>query len=205
MRYHIDTIPVWDAVKLDGECFLCALRRKIELNETDRYLGASVMEPDVRLQVNEKGFCKHHHTMLYAQSNRLGHALMLHTHLQTTMERSEKPFFFDRFFDARRDKISKAGKRRRCPRSCEIDKRSVKSDCAEYYSRDNVSHKYSCGRERGLVKQYLRYHAECAADGKRFDIFQNKIHLSPPYPRRKDAADAPLREWQAPAERSTGS
>ena len=92
MRYHIDTIPVWDAMKLDGECFLCALRRKIELNEVERYLGASVMEPDVRLQVNEKGFCKHHHTMLYAQSNRLGHALMLHTHLKETMERSEKPF-----------------------------------------------------------------------------------------------------------------
>ena len=28
MRYHIDTIPVWDALKLEGECFLCALRRK---------------------------------------------------------------------------------------------------------------------------------------------------------------------------------
>lgn len=92
MRYHIDTIPVWDAVKLDGECPLCALRRKIELNETERYLGASVMEPDVRLLVNEKGFCRHHHEMLFAQSNRLGHALMLHTHLMETMERSEKPF-----------------------------------------------------------------------------------------------------------------
>ena len=68
MRYHIDTIPVWDAVKLDGECPLCALRRKIELNETERYLGASVMEPDVRLLVNEKGFCRHHHEMLFAQS-----------------------------------------------------------------------------------------------------------------------------------------
>ena len=24
MRYHIDTIPVWDAQKLEGECLLCA-------------------------------------------------------------------------------------------------------------------------------------------------------------------------------------
>ena len=30
MRYHIDTIPVWDAMKLDGECLLCALERKTE-------------------------------------------------------------------------------------------------------------------------------------------------------------------------------
>ena len=61
MRYHIDTIPVWDAMKLDGECPLCAMRRKMELSETERYLGASVMEPDVRLQVNAKGFCRRHH------------------------------------------------------------------------------------------------------------------------------------------------
>ena len=51
MRYHIDTIPVWDAMKLDGECLLCALERKTELGEAERYLGASVMEPDTRVQV----------------------------------------------------------------------------------------------------------------------------------------------------------
>ena len=53
MRYYIDTIPVWDAMKLDGECLMCALERKTELGEAERYLGASVMEPDVRIKVNE--------------------------------------------------------------------------------------------------------------------------------------------------------
>ena len=91
MRYHIDTIPVWDAMKLEGECPLCALRRKLELGEVERYLGASVMEPDTRIQVNEKGFCARHHAMLFAASNRLGHALMLHTHLKETEKRLEKP------------------------------------------------------------------------------------------------------------------
>ena len=91
MRYHIDTIPVWDAMKLEGECPLCALRRKPELGEVDRYLGASVMEPDTRIQVNEKGFCARHHAMLFAAGNRLGHALMLHTHLKETEKRLEKP------------------------------------------------------------------------------------------------------------------
>ena len=57
MRYHIDTIPLWDAMKLEGECLLCALERKTELGEAERYLGASVMEPDTRIQVNAKGFC----------------------------------------------------------------------------------------------------------------------------------------------------
>ena len=90
MKYHIDTIPIWDAAKRDGECLLCALERKTELDEADRYLGASVMEPDVRIRVNKKGFCRKHHTMLYGMSNRLGHALMLESHTIETRERLEK-------------------------------------------------------------------------------------------------------------------
>ncbi|MBR1584187.1 MAG: hypothetical protein IJ662_01450 [Clostridia bacterium] len=87
MRYHIDTIPVWDAVKLNGECPLCALRRRNELLDVDRFLGGSVMEPDTRIQVNEKGFCARHQIMLYQKNNRLGHALMMHTHLKETIRR----------------------------------------------------------------------------------------------------------------------
>ncbi len=92
MRYHIDTIPVWDAMKLDGECLLCALERKTELGEAERYLGASVMEPDVRIRVNDKGFCRKHHAMLFTMSNRLGHALMLESHTIETRERLAKSF-----------------------------------------------------------------------------------------------------------------
>ena len=90
MKYHIDTIPVWDAVKLDGECFLCSLERKTELGEAERYLGASVMEPDVRLKVNDRGFCRKHHGMLFSMSNRLGHALMLESHTMEIRERLSK-------------------------------------------------------------------------------------------------------------------
>ncbi|MBQ8537225.1 MAG: hypothetical protein IJ461_07485 [Clostridia bacterium] len=90
MRYHIDTIPVWDAIKLQGECPLCAIRRKNEHIEVHRYLGASVMEPDTRVQVNERGFCARHQAMLFSQSNRLGHGLMLHTHLKETQRRLTK-------------------------------------------------------------------------------------------------------------------
>ena len=90
MRYHIDTIPVWDAMKLEGECLLCTLERKTELGEAERYLGASVMEPDTRVQVNEKGFCQHHHAMLYSMSNRLGHALMLESHMIENREKLAK-------------------------------------------------------------------------------------------------------------------
>ena len=84
MRYHIDTIPVWDAVKQGGDCPLCALRRREELMDVDRFLGGSVMEPDTRVQVNAKGFCPRHQALLYAQKNRLGHALMMLSHLNET-------------------------------------------------------------------------------------------------------------------------
>ena len=90
MRYHIDTIPVWDAMKLDGECLMCALERKTELGEAERYLGASVMEPDVRVKVNDRGFCRKHHAMLFSMSNRLGHALMLESHMIENRQKLEK-------------------------------------------------------------------------------------------------------------------
>lgn len=84
MRYHIDTIPVWDALHKGDECLLCLLRRKTEHTLVDRFLGASVMAPDTRIQVNEKGFCPAHHKMLYEKQNRLGHALMMLSHLKQT-------------------------------------------------------------------------------------------------------------------------
>ena len=90
MRYHIDTIPVWDAMKLEGECLLCTLERKTEIGEAERYLGASVMEPDVRVRVNDRGFCRRHHAMLFSMSNRLGHALMLESHMIENREKLAK-------------------------------------------------------------------------------------------------------------------
>lgn len=81
MFYHLDTIPVWDAVKQNTACPLCYLREKNELLDVERFLGGSVMEPDVRVKVNEKGFCPRHQQMLYDQRNRLGHALLMQSRL----------------------------------------------------------------------------------------------------------------------------
>ncbi len=90
MRYHIDTIPVWDALHKGDECPLCLLRRKTEHMLADRFLGASVMEPDTRIKVNDKGFCQHHHRMLYDRQNRLGHALMMLSHLKEVQGKVDK-------------------------------------------------------------------------------------------------------------------
>lgn len=87
MLYHLDTIPVWDAIKQNPDCPLCLLREKTEQTDVERFLGGSVMEPDTRIMVNEKGFCPRHHEMLYALQNRLGHALLMQTRLHEVREK----------------------------------------------------------------------------------------------------------------------
>ncbi|MHC1785951.1 MAG: DUF6062 family protein [Christensenellales bacterium] len=90
LRYHIDTVPVWDALHQDTECPLCLLRRKTEHLLADRCLGASVMAPDTRIQVNLKGFCPTHQGMLYERQNRLGHALMMLSRLKEIRENIDR-------------------------------------------------------------------------------------------------------------------
>ena len=92
MRYQIDTIPIWDALNLDSACLFCALRDKTENLLVERYLGASVMEPDTRIRVNDKGFCANHQQMLFAMENKLGHSLLMQSHLDVLSEKLIKAF-----------------------------------------------------------------------------------------------------------------
>jgi len=91
MRYHIDTIPVWDAYRQGGECPLCSLREINEQAYLESFLGASVMEPDTRIEVNQKGFCQRHFSQMITMKNRLGLALVTHTHLKETLSRLHAP------------------------------------------------------------------------------------------------------------------
>jgi hypothetical protein len=86
MQYHLETIPVWEAMELKGECPLCALFVKTEREEIDRTLGASVMEPDVRIRFNQAGVCREHQQMLYARQDRLPHALLMDSHVKEQLE-----------------------------------------------------------------------------------------------------------------------
>ena len=52
-------------------------------------MGPSYMEDDVRMETNETGFCSHHIQKMYGYQNRLGLALMLHTHMKRTNDRIE--------------------------------------------------------------------------------------------------------------------
>lgn len=87
MRYHLDTIPVWEAFQQSAACPLCRYRIQTEALLVERALGASVMEPDTRIKANRFGFCARHQAMLYARENRLGHALLLQSHLNEIQSR----------------------------------------------------------------------------------------------------------------------
>ena len=90
MKYHIDTIPVWDAYKRGSECPLCDIKQHNEQEYLDVFMGASVMEPSRRVEVNERGFCARHLHLMFGNGNRLGLALMAHTHLKETMGKLEE-------------------------------------------------------------------------------------------------------------------
>ena len=83
---QIYTIPVNEAFEKSVQdkscgCPLCTLYNKLEGDELDLILGASMMEPDVRIKTNEKGFCRTHYDLMFLMKNRLSMALTLESHL----------------------------------------------------------------------------------------------------------------------------
>lgn len=84
LKEHIYTIPVTEAfAEHKTHCPFCALREKLEKDELEIILGASMMEPDVRQETNKKGFCSRHYGKMFNMKNRLGLALMLESHLDS--------------------------------------------------------------------------------------------------------------------------
>ncbi len=105
MKYTLDTIPVLDAFRQECQCPLCRLEITCEDGYIDGLLSSAYMEPECRIRTNQTGFCRRHYSLMYERRNRLGLALMTHTHLQemirsleetlsgTAKKRSKLPFF----------------------------------------------------------------------------------------------------------------
>ncbi len=95
MSETIYTIPIneaFEAAALEGvtECPFCKLRARLENNELDLILGASMMEPDVRIKTNEQGFCRRHFNAMLKRGNRLPMALTLESLLNEVCGEVEK-------------------------------------------------------------------------------------------------------------------
>ena len=88
---EIYTIPINEAFDMGVEdkscgCPICALYRMLEETSLDTAMGGSMMEPSVRIRMNDEGFCKAHYDMLFEMKNRLGMALTLESHLNELKE-----------------------------------------------------------------------------------------------------------------------
>ena len=94
MKETIYTIPVNDAFNALSECPACKLENDLERSNVEFVTGASLMEPDVRIQMNKKGFCRRHYSdLLGSEKNALGLSLILTSHHEyLDQETSNKAF-----------------------------------------------------------------------------------------------------------------
>ena len=93
MKEKIYTIPVTEVFDKECECPMCLLEKRLEEEYINYFLGPSLMEPDCRMDTNQKGFCRRHFQLLYnSQENRLGLGLMIDTHLQEQISRLKKAY-----------------------------------------------------------------------------------------------------------------
>ena len=95
MAEKLYTIPVneaFEASAQDGTCGcpLCALYNRLEDNEIDTILGASMMEDDIRMKTNEAGFCRTHYDMMLHRRKKLPMMLTMQTHLATVLRMQER-------------------------------------------------------------------------------------------------------------------
>ena len=81
MKEKIYTIPVNEAYDKDCECPLCELEKQLEYEAVEYALGAAMMEPDFRIESNEKGYCNRHFKQMFDAHNKLALALVLENHL----------------------------------------------------------------------------------------------------------------------------
>ena len=96
MRSDICSIPVAEVFEPKDGCPLCRMRDMLEERVLEYIMGAAMMEPDVRIETNKKGFCFTHYKMMLNRRNRLSVALMMESHLaqiQRQVFGEGKPFF----------------------------------------------------------------------------------------------------------------
>ncbi len=87
---QIYTIVINEAFEKAAEepcsCPFCTILEKFEKDETDLILGASMMEPSVRIKTNELGFCAKHYGKMLRAGKKLPIALLLESHFAEVTE-----------------------------------------------------------------------------------------------------------------------
>lgn len=91
--YMIPVNEAFDEINEKNECAcpFCKLHKRLQNDELDIILGASMMEPDIRTKTNEQGFCHNHYAMMQRRQRMLGIGLMLESHLAEVEKKVNGP------------------------------------------------------------------------------------------------------------------
>lgn len=60
MKQDITTIPISEVLEQTDGCFVCRMRKMLEKRALEYASGSAMMEPDVRIKMNDLGFCAYH-------------------------------------------------------------------------------------------------------------------------------------------------
>ena len=86
MKENICTIPINDLFKPKDGCPICRMEEMLEETYVEYAVGDSMMEPNTRIQTNQKGFCHRHFSKMFYVGQKLPNALILETHLQEIID-----------------------------------------------------------------------------------------------------------------------
>lgn len=91
--YSIPVNEAFDKCRDNPECGcpICTLYGKLQEDELDIILGASMMDPDIRVKTNEQGFCLTHYNMMLGRRRMLGMGLILESHLAEVKNKLDGP------------------------------------------------------------------------------------------------------------------
>ena len=91
MAERIFTIPINEAFDEKCGCPLCRMHDKLEEQTVDAALGAAMMEPSVRIEMNREGFCREHMQAMYRKKNKLALGLILESRLDELSAMLDQP------------------------------------------------------------------------------------------------------------------
>lgn len=82
MRDDITSIPISEVFEEIGGCPICRLKNILEERTVKYITGAAMMEPDIRIETNKKGFCNLHYKQMMDNGPKLSVALILQSHIE---------------------------------------------------------------------------------------------------------------------------
>ena len=86
MKETICTIPINDIFMPKDGCPICRMEEMLEEQYVKFVTGDAMMEPNIRIETNKKGFCHRHFSQMFENGQKLPNALILESHLQEIID-----------------------------------------------------------------------------------------------------------------------